>query len=208
MPDTHEKIDHEFYTTERWNNWIKQVKDSGFEFKEEEEENSGKEGAVFVSMTDDIILACLKVIAKYENNTLPVDDAIAIIQDIRDIALEEIEPVSEDIDMMVESVQTSLVGSFAACECYIADDFDKEGSIEDLIAVAIESEEAEDIDAAITCIAQVGALVISGKTIPDAAMEDLPYGLVAEWLDGIDSIEAAMMGADGYKEDDGDLGDD
>ena len=202
MSDTHEKIDHDFYTKERWSNWLGQVKESGFEFKEEEE-NSGKEGAIFVSMEDDIILACLKVIAKYENKTLPLDDAIAIIKDIREITLEEVEPVSEDIDMMLESVQTALAGSFAACECYIAGDFDKESSIEDLIAVAIEFEEAEDIDSAITCIAQVGALILDGKSLPEAAMEDLPYGLVAEWLDGIDSVEAAMIGADGYKEDDG-----
>ena len=202
MSDTHEKIDHEFYTKERWNNWLGQVKESGFEFKEEDE-TSGKEGAIFVSMEDDIILACLKVIAKYENNALPLDDAIAIIQDIRDIALEEVKPVSKDIDLMIESVQTSLVGSFAACECYIAGDFDKESSIEDLIAVAIEYEEAEEIDSAITCIAQVGALILDGNSLPEAAMEDLPYGLVAEWVDGIDSVEAAMMGADGYKEDDG-----
>jgi hypothetical protein len=34
-------------------------------------------------------------------------------------------------------------------------------------------------------------------------MEDMPYGIVAEWMDGIDSIEAAMVGTDSYKEDDG-----
>ena len=66
MPEAHEKIDHEFYTTARWNNWLGQVKESGFEFKEEE--STDKEGAVFVNMTDDVILACLKVIAKYESD--------------------------------------------------------------------------------------------------------------------------------------------
>ncbi|MCG7848454.1 MAG: DUF2150 family protein, partial [ANME-2 cluster archaeon] len=28
---------------------------------------------------------------------------------------------------------------------------------------------------------------------------EIPYGLVAEWLDGIDSIAAAMLGDDSYK---------
>ena len=30
-------------------------------------------------------------------------------------------------------------------------------------------------------------------------MAELPYGIVAEWLDGIDSIAAAMVGSDSYK---------
>ncbi|WP_440953692.1 DUF2150 family protein [Methanococcoides sp. FTZ1] len=200
MPETHEKIDHEFYTTARWNNWLGQVKESGFEFKEEE--NSDKEGAVFVNMTDDVILACLKVIAKYESGALSAEDAMAILDDIREITMTEVEPISEDIDLMIESLQTSLIGSFAACECYIAEGFDKKANIEDLINAAVEAEEAEDIDAAISYVAQAGALVLDGNTLPE--MEELPYGLVAEWLDGIDSIEAAMIGADSYKEDDGD----
>ena len=201
MPEAHEKIDHEFYTTARWNNWLGQVKESGFEFKEEE--NTEKEGAVFVNMTDDIILSCLKVIAKYESNALSAEDAMAILDDIRGIALAEVEPMSEDIDLMIESLQTSLIGSFAACECYIAEGFDKEAKIDDLISAAVEAEEAEDIDSAIGYVAQIGALVLDGNSLPES-MEELPYGLVAEWLDGIDSIEAAMIGADSYKEDDGD----
>lgn len=201
MPESHEKIDHEFYTTDRWNNWLGQVKESGFEFKEEE--NSEKEGAVFVNMADDVILSCLKVIAKYESNALPAEDAMAILDDIREIALTEVEPMSEDIDLMIESLQTSLMGSFAACECYIGKGFDKKAKLDELISAAVEAEEAEDIDSAIGYVAQVGALVLDGKTLPESSMEELPYGLVAEWLDGIDSIEAAMMGADSYKEDDG-----
>ncbi|UGV41918.1 DUF2150 family protein [Methanococcoides orientis] len=205
MPESHEKIEHEFYTTDRWNNWLKQVKESGFEFKEEE--SSEKEGAVFVNMTDDVILACLKVIAKYESNALPAEDAMAILDDIKEIALTEVEPISEDIDLMIESLQTSLMGSFAGFECYISKDFDKETDIGELINAAVESEEAEEIDSAIFCVAQVGALVLDGKKLPESSMEELPYGLVAEWLDGIDSIEAAMIGSDSYKEDDGEYDD-
>ena len=42
--------------------------------------------------------------------------------------------------------------------------------------------------------------MLKGKSLPEEVMADLPYGIVAEWLDGIDSISAAMVGSDSYKE--------
>jgi hypothetical protein len=42
--------------------------------------------------------------------------------------------------------------------------------------------------------------VLKGQSLPEEIMAELPYGIVAEWLDGIDSISAAMVGSDSYKE--------
>jgi len=203
MPDTEKKqIHQEFYTENRWNNWLKQVKESGFTFKEDDD-GAGKEGAVFVNMEDDVILACLKVIAKYNRHALSGDEAFEVISQVRDIALEEIEPISDDIDLMIDSLQTSLMGGFAAFECYIQDAYDKNAAIEDLIKAALNAEAADDIQLAMGYVAEIGAGILNGKTLPEDALEDIPYGFVAEWLDGIDSITAAMMGADSYKDDDG-----
>ncbi len=205
MADTNEMVYHEFYTKERWNNWLKQIKESDFKIQEDaSEEDMEKESAIFVNMEDDILLACLKVIAKYDNDVLSAEDAMEILKDIREIALGEIEPVSEDIDLMIESLQTSLMGAFASCECYLNGGYDKNTKIKDLIDAAVEAEEAADIPSALGYVAQVGALVLNGSSLDDSIMEELPYGIVAEWLDGIDSIGAAMVGADSYKEDDGD----
>lgn len=204
MPDMEEEqIRQEFYTKDRWNNWLKQVKESGFKFNESEE-GSGKEGALFVNMEDDVILACLKVISKYDRHTLSGEDAFSIISQIRDIVLEEVEPVSDDIDLMIDSLQTSLMGGIAACECYIQDAYDKNAKIEDLIKAALDAEASEDIQLAIGYVAEIGASVLNGKTFPEDALEDVPYGFVAEWLDGIDSIAAAMVGSDSYKDDEED----
>jgi hypothetical protein len=198
-----EILSHEFYTMERWNNWITQVKESGFEFKESEEPQD-KDSAVFINMEDDIILACLKVVAKFEKNLISAESAFHLIAQIKEIALAEIEPISDDIDMMIASMQTSLIGTFAAFECYIRQDFNKKARIPTLLKQALEAEAADSIEISLDKIAEIGALIINGRKLPDEVMEDIPYGLVAEWMDGIDSIAAAMMGSDSYKNDEAD----
>ncbi|HEY3363162.1 MAG TPA: DUF2150 family protein [Methanosarcina sp.] len=190
---------YEFYTQKRWENWLGRAKESGFQIKESEEE-SGKESAIFVNMVDDVILACLKVTARFDKGMLSREKALEILAEIRDIVLSEVEPISEDIDLMIDSVQTSLMGALVAFESYILGDYDEGADIVELAKSAIEAESSDDLELALDYTAQCGALVLKGKSLPEDLMADLPYGIVAEWLDGIDSISAAMIGSDSYKE--------
>lgn len=191
-----------FYSDERWNNWIEQVKESGFELKDNED--PGDSGKIFVNMEDDIILACLKVIARYENNELTADGAFDALEEVKNIVLSPTDPISEPIDLMLDSLQTSLISVFASCECYIDGAYDKSADLAQIIKKALKAEEADDPGAAIGYIATIGASVIAGAEIPEDTLSDMPYGLVAEWIDGIDSIAAAMMGDDSYKFDEPD----
>lgn len=198
------QVPYEFYTQKRWENWLGRARESGFQIKETEEE-AGKESAIFVNMVDDVILACLKVTARFDKGVLSREKALEILEEIRDIVLAEVEPISEDIDLMIESTQTSLMGALVAFECYVMGDYDEGVNIEELIKAAIEAESSDNLELALDYIAQCGALVLKGNTLPEEIMSDLPYGIVAEWLDGIDSISAAMVGSDSYKEfDEGD----
>jgi hypothetical protein len=190
---------YEFYTQKRWENWLGRAKESGFQIKESEEE-AGKESAIFVNMVDDVILACLKVTARFDKGMLSREKALEILAEIRDIVLSEVEPISEDIDLMIDSVQTSLMGALVAFESYVIGDYDEEADIVELAKSAIEAEASDNLELALDYTAQCGALVLKGKSLPEEIMADLPYGIVAEWLDGIDSISAAMVGSDSYKE--------
>ena len=201
------QVPYEFYTQKRWENWLVRAKESGFHIKETEEE-AGKESAIFVNMVDDVILACLKVVARFEKGMLSKEKALEILAEVRDIVLSEIEPISEDVDLMINSIQTSLMGAFVAFECYVMGDYDEGVDIEDLIKAAVEAESSEDLELALDFTAQCGALILKGKSLPEELMAELPYGIVAEWLDGIDSISAAMVGSDSYKEFDEDDDDD
>lgn len=193
------QVPYEFYTQKRWENWLGRAKESGFQIKEPEEE-AGKESAIFVNMVDDVILACLKVTARFDKGMLSREKALQITGEIRDIVLSEVEPISEDVDLMIDSIQTSLRGVFIAFECYIMGDYDEGANIEELIKVAVEAEASDDLELALDYTAQCGAIVLKGKSLPEEIMAELPYGIVAEWLDGIDSIAAAMVGSNSYKE--------
>lgn len=198
---------YEFYTQKRWENWLGRARESGFQIKEPEEE-AGKESAVFVNMVDDVILACLKVTARFEKALLSKEKALKILEEIRDIVLSEVEPISEDIDLMIDSVQTSLMGALVAFECYFMGNYEEGSNIEELIIIAIEAEALDDLELALDYTAQCGAIVLKGQSLPEEVMAELPDGIVAEWLDGIDSISAAMVGSDSYKEFDEDDGED
>lgn len=198
---------YEFYTQKRWENWLGRARESGFQIKESEEE-AGKESAVFVNMVDDVILSCLKVTARFEKALLSKEKALKILEEIRDIVLSEVEPISEDIDLMIDSVQTSLMGALVAFECYFMGDYEEGANIEELIIIAIEAEALDDLELALDYTAQCGAIVLKGQSLPEEVMAELPDGIVAEWLDGIDSISAAMVGSDSYKEFDEDDGGD
>ncbi|HHI30346.1 hypothetical protein B6U67_00320 [Methanosarcinales archaeon ex4484_138] len=187
------------YTHERWNNWIARVKESGFTLND----GLGDSGKVFVYMEDDIILACLKIIAKYDRDILTPKDAALELGRVRNVVLEEIEPISNDIDIMLASLQTSLVGVIAACECYINGDYTDAVTPEDLIKEAVNAEAEEDTGLALYNIAKIGARMIRDRLhLEDSAIENVPDGMVAEWLDGLDSLSAAMLGDDSYKHDD------
>ncbi len=190
-----------FYTEERWQNWINKVKESGFKIDDQEK------GAVFVYMEDDIVLACLKVIAKYDKNLLSGEEALKNLNDIKEIVLKKVEPINEDIDMMIESVQLSLMGVFASCECYVEKAFEKTKSLDKLVKGAVDAEKEENMGAALGYIAEIGANILAGGKLNEKALDDVPEGLVGEWLDGIDSISAAMVGDQSYREDEPDEGD-
>lgn len=190
-----------FYTQERWQNWISKVKESGFKLDDQEK------GAVFVYMEDDIVLACLKVIAKYDKKLLSREDSLKHLAEIKEIVLKKIDPIDEDIDIMLESTQLSLMGVFASCECYIDKGYHKTNSFDKLIKSAVGAEKEDNMGAALGNIAEIGANILAGGKLKEKDLEDVPEGLVAEWLDGIDSISAAMVGDTSYKDDEPDEGD-
>lgn len=188
----------EFYTSKRWLNWLNKVKESNFRLTEAEDRDSG---AVFIYIMDDVVLACLKVIARCERGVISPKEAIDEIAGIRSIVFQEHEPLGEDADLMLESLKTSLAAVFVSSQRYISGDFDRETPLEEMVERAIAAEKQDNLDSAFDMLSQVGARVIGGESMPE--MGDIPYCMTAELMDGIDAISAAMIGDDSYKEDDG-----
>lgn len=190
----------EFYTKGRWQNWINKIKESGFTLKESDEDPSA---AVFVYAMDDVVLACLKVIARCEHGTISKEEAISTIDEIRDIVSERDESLGEDANLMLESLNTSLSAVFLSSQRYIDGGYDEKTPLKELVRKAACAEEADQIEEALGTLSEIGARVIGGEALPEEAFEDLPYCMTAELLDGIDAISAAQIGDNSYKEDDG-----
>lgn len=188
----------EFYTQTRWLNWMNKVKDSNFKLNESDDKDSG---AVFIYIMDDVVLACLKVIARFEKKIISADEAMEDIEAIRSIVFNEHESLGEDADLMIESLKPSLTAVFVSSQRYITGSFDRESPLDELVARAIAAEEKEDLDQAFDLLSQVGARVIGGESLPEIG--ELPYCMTAELMDGVDAISAALIGEDSYKDDDG-----
>ena len=188
----------EFYTEKRWLNWMNKVKESKFKLTEEDDKNSG---AVFIYIMDDVVLACLKVIARCEHTVIAPEEALTEITAIRSIVFAENESMGDDADLMLESLKTSLAAVFVSSQRYIIGVFDRESPLEEMVAKAVAAEQEENLDEAFDLLSQVGARVIGGESLPEIG--DIPYCMTAELMDGIDAISAAMLGDDSYKDDDG-----
>lgn len=177
---------------------MKEASGSKFKLDEEPEGEIVEVDPVFVNMMDDVVLAALKVLARFEKKSISQDDALSGMASIIDIVMTETAPINDDVDIMIQSLQSSLLGALSACECYIQGTYDKKTSIKKLVANAVKAEES-DPEEALEYICEVGARVISGGKLPGDL--DVPDGFVADWLDGIDAISAAMVGNTSYKDD-------
>lgn len=190
-----------FYTKERWQNWIGMVKESDFKIDDQDKY------AVFVNMTDDVILACLKIIAKYDKGLLKKDDANKYLSEIKEIVLKKIDPINDDIDIVLESTQLSMIGVFTSCERYVDKAFEITKSFDKLINSALQAEENNDMGKALDCVATIGANILSGESLDNNEIDKISSeGLVIEWLDGIDSLSVAMIGDTSYRDDEPDSG--
>lgn len=189
-----------YYTRGRWHNWIDQAKESGFKL-EEEDSNVGDAGSIFVNMEDDVVLACLKVTAKFDKKKISQEEALEELTVIKEIVLDRIDPINEDIDIMLESTQLSLMGVFASCEYYLDEEFEKTKSLGKIVKSAVSAEKDDNMGEALAQVAQIGANIIAGGKISVKALDGVPDGFVAEWLDGIDSIRAALVGDKSYRDD-------
>ncbi len=204
---TSKEMFYEFYTEKRWENWLNRIKEANFSLENESENDV----LIFVNMTDDVILACLKVIARFDKEALSAEEADEQIEMIQDIVMAEVPSISEDADMMIYSVQDSLGCALFAFRLYIEGEYNVDANIEELIEEAFEAAEEDDIDKSFDIIAYIGSSVIAGAFFDDETMANISDERLelptVNWLDGIETISAAMAGSDSYKnfdeEDDG-----
>jgi hypothetical protein len=186
----------EYYTEERWQNWLGRIREE--EVDPEEEESA----RLLLNLQDDTAIAVAKILTDYDDGELDAEAALAELQDIEEIVLEEVELEDEEKSMLLDGVQTSLMCVFYSGEEYIAGGPAEEGGVGEYITAAADAESEEDLDAALGYCVQAGTLIIDGEELDLGVAEDLEFGLVAEWVNGLDSLQTAMSDPEVVEEDD------
>jgi hypothetical protein len=103
--------------------------------------------------------------------------------------------------MLIDGVQTSLMCVFYAAEEYIVGGAADEGTVGEYVEAAAAAEGEEDLDAALGYCVQAGTLVIDGAAVDRETAEELEFGLVAEWVNGLDSLQTALEDPEVVEED-------
>jgi len=186
----------EYYTEERWQNWLQRIRE---EEVDPEDEDSAR---LLLNLQDDTAIAVAKIITDYEDGDLDEEAALDELEEIEEIVLAEVDIADEEKAMLLDGVQTSLMCVFYAGEEFVAGGPAEEGSVEEYVQAAADAEAEEDLDAALGYCVQAGTLIADGAELDFGLAEDLEFGLVAEWVNGLDSLQTAMSDPEVVEEDD------
>ena len=183
-----------FYTEERWQNWLDRLEE---EELDPENEDSAR---LLLNLQDDAAIAVVKVLGAFDEERIDEERAVEELREIREIVLAEVDFDDEDKRMLIDGVQTSLVPVFYAAEEYLVGGV-VEGDVSEFVRAAADAEAEEDLDAALGYIVQAGTRIIDGEPLDIEVAEELEYGLVSEWVNGLDSLQSAIEDPEVVEED-------
>lgn len=175
----------EYYTEERWRNWIDRLTEEEIDLEDEES------GRVLQNFQDDTVIAITKIVADYDDDQLDEDEAMTELAKVREIVLTEPEVADEETGILVGAVQTALVCVFYSAEEYILNGVG-ELSIDDRLEAALECQDEEDFETALAHCAQAGTRIFDGEEMEPQSPEELGLGPVADWVTGLRSLQSAL----------------
>ena len=191
-----------YYTEDRWQNWLARVEEEEID---PENEDSAR---LLLNLQDDAAIAVAKIISAFEEDRLEAEEAVEELDRVRSIVLSEPDlsieddAAREDKEILVDGVQTSLVCVFYAAEEYVAAGAAEEAPIAEYVEAAAAAEADDDMDAALGYLVQAGTRIIAGDDLDMSVVEEIEYGLVSEWVNGLDSLQSAMSDPEVVEEED------
>jgi hypothetical protein len=180
------------FTEERWSNWLECAKQNDYK---DMGETATK---VFIEMEEDVVIACCKLVRGFEIGKLTREKSLEGLHAIETITEKKTNTGDGELDDLIALIQASLVGAFASFESYVGGSFVDKSPLDELIREALEQEKKENFDVALAIVGKIGARVIAGETLYQETIAELEDSFVAEWLDGVDSISAAIVSSVEY----------
>jgi hypothetical protein len=184
-----------FYTDDRWQNWLDRLKEEDLD---PENEDSAR---LLLNLQDDAAIAVVKILAALDDDRIGEERAVEEIRGVRDIVLADVEFDDEDKVMLIDGVQTSLIPVFYAAEEYVVGGV-VEGDVTEFVRAAADAEAEDDLDAALGYVVQAGTRIVDGEPLDIELVEELEYGLVSEWVNGLDSLQSAIEDPEVVEEED------
>ncbi len=178
--------EEEFYTPERWENWLSRIREEDID---PEDEDAAR---LLLNLQDDTTIAVVKILEAYDEERIGDEETLAELEEVREIVLEEVDFEDEDKAILVDGVQTSLLCVFLAAEEYVVNGPESNESIADCIETAQAAEAEDDLDNALWHCARAGTAILDGEHLDRAIGEEMEYSLVAEWINGLDSLASAV----------------
>jgi len=187
--------DERFYAEDRWQNWLDRVAEEDLD---PEEEDSAR---LLINLQDDTAIAVAKVLSAHDDGVLDAESAAEELARIREIVLSEVDLDDEDALMLIDGVQTSLVPVFYAAEEYVAAGPSTDATVTEYVHAAADAEAEDDVDAALGYVVQAGTRVVDGDDLDMAVVDEIEYGLVSEWVNGLDSLQSALANPEVVEDD-------
>ncbi|MCX6686286.1 MAG: DUF2150 family protein [Methanoregula sp.] len=189
-----------FYNQERWDNWLKTLKDSSFEVDPKSEEMP--EGfRVLDSFSVDITLEVLKIIRLYQNKRFSKEEALDKLGQVELIVMSS--PPDADLTEIIEILQLPKLVLFASCRKYLEGRFEKD--IKTLVKKGKDVIE-KDMEGALDVAAHIGAGVIDGAACCSKYVKDdiESQTLFDEWLIECERMSEAIASLKNFDESVGD----
>jgi len=186
----------EFYNEERWNNWLDRLREEEID---PENEDSAR---LLLNLQDDAAIAVAKIVTAHDEGDLDEEAALDELEEFATVVLGEVDIEDEDKAMLVDSVQMALHCVAASAEMYVLNGAPDEGTVAANVEAAVDAEADEEFDTAFNYCAQAGTIIIDGTDADVSAIAaDLEYGYVAEWVNGLDSLQDALADPEVVEED-------
>ncbi|MCQ8893028.1 MAG: DUF2150 family protein [Methanolinea sp.] len=193
------KLFYIFYNQERWDNWIKTLRESRFETEPGSEEMP--EGfTTLYNFSMDVTISVLKIIRLYQNGRFSKEEALEKLNEVEAIVMGE--APSDELEDYVESLQLSLLVLFAGCRKYLDGQYSR-----DIKALVKEGRKVieSDMEKALDIAADIAANVIDGAACCGRYVKDdldQPT-LFDEWLIEIESMAEAVSSLKNFDEEAG-----
>lgn len=187
--------EEQFYAEDRWQNWLDRVADEDLDPEEEES------ARLLINLQDDTAIAVAKVLSAHDDGVIDAEAAAEELTRIREIVLSEVDLADEDSRMLIDGVQTSLVPVFYAAEEYVAAGPSTDAEVAEYVRAAADAETEDDVDAALGYVVQAGTRVIDDDDLDMEVVDEIEYGLVSEWVNGLDSLQSALANPEVVEDD-------